>query len=120
MHDRIQDQGLYELAATLISASADLNKFLSKRKLPNLSSTSPAPNLPLSAENAPFEDARGTIIEAAEQIIQLVRGPRGVLIDLSFQVNDFPPGRCGIRSCFRLTDVGTALCFSLNAGDSEI
>lgn len=85
MHDRVCDEGLYELAATLLSASADLNKFLSKHKTPQLSFASPAPNIPLSEENAAFYDAKGTILEAAEQIIHLVRGPRDVLLDLSFQ-----------------------------------
>ncbi|KAF4548436.1 O-methyltransferase domain-containing protein 10 [Elsinoe fawcettii] len=84
MHSRVNDQELYELAATLLSASADLNKFLGKKNLPALSYANQYPSVSLSTENAPFHDAKGTIIEAAERIAELVRGPRDQLVNLSF------------------------------------
>ena len=86
MHHRVEDQDLYELAATILSSTIDLNKFLRKHKLPILSFSDPAPSITLSPENAPFHDAKGVILEAAERLIDLVRGPRDILIELSFQV----------------------------------
>ncbi|KAI9668121.1 MAG: O-methyltransferase ctb2 [Bathelium mastoideum] len=85
MHNRIDDQDLYELAATILSSTVDLNKFLKKRKASALSFAEPVPNISLSPENAAFHDAKGTILEAAERLIDLVRGPRDTLIELSFQ-----------------------------------
>ena len=90
MPGRVEDQDLYELAATILSSTVDLNKFLKKRKLPSLSFDSPAPTVSLSAENATYHDAKSTILEAAERLIDLVRGPRDTLIELSFQVRPFP------------------------------
>jgi hypothetical protein len=87
MHERVEEEGLYELAATLLSASAKLNKFLQKRRLEPLSFSKPAPTISLSPENAAYHEARGIVLEAAEQIVQLVRGPRDVLLELSFQVS---------------------------------
>ncbi|TKX25778.1 O-methyltransferase-like protein 8 [Elsinoe australis] len=84
MRSRVNDQELYELAATLLSASADLNKFLGAKNLPPLSYATQYPSVSLSAENAPFHNAKGTIIEAAERIAELARGPRDQLVNLSF------------------------------------
>lgn len=86
MHCETNNQDLYELAATILSSTVDLNKFLKKRKLQSLSFIDSAPNIPLSPENAPYHDAKATILEAAERLIDLVRGPRDVLLELSFQV----------------------------------
>lgn len=89
MRSRVNDQELYELAATLLSASADLNKFLGAKNLPPLSYATQYPSVSLSAENAPFHNAKGTIIEAAERIAELARGPRDQLVNLSFLVRLF-------------------------------
>ena len=86
MHGPIDDQDLYELAATISSSAANVNKFLRKRGTAALSFASPSPVVALSPENAAFHDAKSTIIEAAERLLDLVRGPRQVLIELSFQV----------------------------------
>ncbi|KAI9706230.1 MAG: O-methyltransferase ctb2 [Bogoriella megaspora] len=82
---RIDDSELYELAAEILSSSASLNKFLKKRKLAPLSFNNPAPNIPLSPENAAYHESKAVIIEAAERLIDLVRGPRDILVELSFQ-----------------------------------
>ena len=87
MHQRVEENDLYELAATLLSASLKLNKFLKSRRLDPVSFEKPAPSIALTPENAAFHDARGVVLEAAEQIIHLVRGPRDILLDLSFQVS---------------------------------
>jgi hypothetical protein len=86
MHSRVEGDELFELTATLVTASANLNKFLVKRGLPGPSFKNSPPSIALSTENAPYFDSKQTIIEAAEQIIRLVRGPRDILLDLSFQV----------------------------------
>ncbi|KXT08893.1 hypothetical protein AC579_8461 [Pseudocercospora musae] len=79
MHNRVQDNELFELASTLLTASAGLNKFLTKSGHHHPSFSKPAPSIELTSANAPYFDARSTIIEAAEQIIRLVRGPRDTL-----------------------------------------
>ncbi|KAL9096254.1 MAG: hypothetical protein Q9165_001777 [Trypethelium subeluteriae] len=85
MPSRVEEQDIFELAATILSSTVDLNKFLKKRKLPALSFEHPAPAVSLSPENAAFHNAKSTIVEAAERLIDIVRGPRDVLIELSFQ-----------------------------------
>ncbi|KXT07227.1 hypothetical protein AC578_2366 [Pseudocercospora eumusae] len=85
MHNRVQGDELFELASTLLTASADLNKFLTKSGHHQPSFSKPAPSIELTSTNAPYFDARSTIIEAAEQIIRLVRGPRDTLVTLSFE-----------------------------------
>lgn len=86
MHHHVQDNDLYELSATLLSASKDINKFLSIQGRPNLSFSEPARELPLSAVNAPYYVAKCAILEAAERIVDLVKSPRDKVIDISFQV----------------------------------
>ncbi|GKT47441.1 O-methyltransferase aurJ [Colletotrichum spaethianum] len=85
MPSRIQEDELSELALTLSSASQDLNKFLSARGIQKLSTDAPAPNIALTNENKPFFQAKTSIIDAAERIIRLVRGPRDALVTLSFE-----------------------------------
>lgn len=85
MSNRVEADQLFELTAELVSASAKLDKFLSKRGLPNPSFDAPAPSIALNASNKPYYDAKTTIVEAAEQIIRLVRGPRENLLALSFE-----------------------------------
>ena len=84
MHQRVQGDDLLTLISTLVSASADLNKFINKRGLEQPSFANGVPNVELTSANAPYFDARSTIVEAAQQIVRLVRGPRDILIDLSF------------------------------------
>ncbi|KAF4418412.1 O-methyltransferase [Fusarium austroafricanum] len=85
MPSRVQRDDLFGLVSTLFSASADLNKFLTQRGLQQPSFTSAPSSIELTSDNAPYFDAKSTIIEAAEQIIHLVRGPRDTLIALSFE-----------------------------------
>lgn len=92
MHSRNVDETLYELVATLASCSSDVNRFLRKRGDPELSTGSAAPQVPLTAENASYYDARASAIEAAQNVLNLLRGPRDVLLELSFQV------RCSLAS----------------------
>jgi len=81
-----QDNDLYELSATLLAASRDINKFLSSQGRPSLSFSEPARELPLAAVNASYFQAKSAILEAAERVIDLVRSPRDKVLDISFQV----------------------------------
>ncbi|KAK1522184.1 O-methyltransferase [Colletotrichum costaricense] len=85
MPSRIIEDELTELVATLSSASAELNKFLSNRGLEKLSTEAAAPSLELTPENAPYFQAKASIVDAAERVVRLARGPRDTLITLSFE-----------------------------------
>jgi hypothetical protein len=87
MHQRNSDETLYELVATLACNAADTNLALRSRGEAELSVKGPTPEVPLTDENKTYHDARASAIEAAEKIIAVLRGPREVLLDLSFQVN---------------------------------
>ncbi|KZL87900.1 o-methyltransferase [Colletotrichum incanum] len=84
MPSRIQEDELSELASTLCSTSADLNKFLSARGFQKLSTDAHAPDIDLTTENAPYFQAKTSTIDVSERIIRLVRGPRDSLVALSF------------------------------------
>lgn len=86
MHQRNSDETLYELVATLASNAAETNLALRNRGEAELSINSPTSNVPLTDENKTYHDARASAIEAAEKIIAVLRGPREVLLDISFQV----------------------------------
>jgi hypothetical protein len=86
MHQRNSDETLYELVATLASNAAETNLALRNRGEAELSINSPTPKVPLTDENKTYHDARASAIEAAEKIIAVLRGPREVLLDISFQV----------------------------------
>ncbi|CCF40456.1 hypothetical protein CH063_11026 [Colletotrichum higginsianum] len=68
MPSRATDE-LTELVATLSSASADLNEFLSKRGLPKHSTEDPMPSIDPIHENLPYFQAKSSIIDAAERIV---------------------------------------------------
>ncbi|CAK1355445.1 6-hydroxytryprostatin B O-methyltransferase [Cercospora beticola] len=85
MANRIEADNLFELTAELVSASAKLHKFLDQKNLPQPSFDAPAPSVALNTANKPYYDARSAIVEAAEQLIRLVRGPRDTLLALSFE-----------------------------------
>ncbi|KAI5370387.1 putative O-methyltransferase domain, S-adenosyl-L-methionine-dependent methyltransferase [Septoria linicola] len=85
MATRIEANGLFELTAELVSAASRLDKFLSQKSLPQPSFDAPAPAVALNTANKSYYDARSTIVEAAEQLIRLVRGPRDTLLALSFE-----------------------------------
>jgi hypothetical protein len=85
MSNRVDASSLFELSATVVSAAAALNEFSTKHNIPSPSFDALAPDIALTAANKPYFDARSTIVEAAEQIIRLVRGPREILLALSFE-----------------------------------
>jgi len=87
MHQRNSDETLYELVATLASNAAETNLALRNRGEAELSVNGPTPDVPLADENKTYHDARASAIEAAEKIIAVLRGPREVLLDISFQVH---------------------------------
>jgi hypothetical protein len=87
MLTRNTDETLYELVATLATSSSDVNRFLRKRGLPEVAVGSQAAPVSLTTENAPYFDARAAAIEAAESILKVLRGPRDVLLEISFQVS---------------------------------
>ncbi|TDZ26703.1 O-methyltransferase aurJ [Colletotrichum orbiculare MAFF 240422] len=85
-----QKDELSELVSSIHSAAADLASVCEKRQLPQPSSSSssssaPAPRVDLTLENAPYFDAKAALVDAAEQLVRLVRGPREQLLALSFE-----------------------------------
>ena len=82
---RVEASNLFELTAELVSAASRLDKYSSDHGLADLTFDAPAPDIALNLKTKPYYDARSTIIEAAEQLIRLVRGPRDVLLALSFE-----------------------------------
>lgn len=87
MHQRNSDETLYELVATLAFNAAETNLALRNRGEAELSIHGPTPEVPLTNENQTYHDARASAIEAAEKIIAVLRGPREILLDISFQVS---------------------------------
>lgn len=85
MPGRVQAKELPELLSMLTSASEDYRKFLSKHGFPEPSLDTVAPDVQLTSTNASFFSTRTTLIESAQQIIRLVRGPRDTLLTLSFE-----------------------------------
>ena len=86
MHQRNSDETLYELVATLACNAAETNLALRNRGETELSIHGPTPEVALTDENKIYHDSRASAIEAAEKIIAVLRGPREVLLDISFQV----------------------------------
>lgn len=85
MHSRNEDQSLYELIATLASRVGDVNGQLHKHNLCGLSYGEAHPSLP-NTDATTYNEARAAAIEAAEKILHTLRGPREILLDISFQV----------------------------------
>lgn len=84
MPGRVEATDLSELVSILSSASNQYRQFLSKRGFAEPSLEAGTPNVELNSANATYFSARSTVIDAAEQIIRLVRGPRDTLVTLSF------------------------------------
>lgn len=84
MPNRVEATELSELVSILSSASDQYRHFLSKRGFPEPSLETETPKVELSSTNATYFSARSTLVDAAEQIIRLVRGPRDTLVTLSF------------------------------------
>ncbi|KAK1954722.1 O-methyltransferase [Colletotrichum sublineola] len=78
---------LLEHVSSIRCAAADLAKFCEKHQLPLPTSSASAPAaVDLSSlDSAPYFEAKAAIIDAAEQLIRLVRGPREYLLALSFE-----------------------------------
>lgn len=90
MHNRNEDRSLNELLATLVCKVDDINGFLSKHKLPGLLYGKSHSSLLDSADQVRYGESRAVAIEVVERILATLRGPREILLDLSFQVC----GRC--------------------------
>lgn len=86
MHTRNEDKSLYELIATLASKVGDINGRLHRHDLPGLSHGEIHPTLPDTTDSTSYHESRAAAIEAAEKILQTLRGPREILLDISFQV----------------------------------
>lgn len=84
MPSRVEATELSELVSILSSASDQYRQFLSKRGFSEPSLETEAPNVELNSANTTYFSARSTLLDAAEQIIRLVRGPRDTLVTLSF------------------------------------
>lgn len=85
MSTRVQATQLSELVNILTSASADYTHFLIKRGLSEPALDAETPNIELCTANNHFFSAKTTLVDAAEQIVRLVRGPRDTLVTLSFE-----------------------------------
>lgn len=85
MSNQSAASSLFELSATLLQASARLDRFSTENNIARPSFDAPAPSVALNSANKPYFDAKSTIVDAAEQIIRLVRGPREILLALSFE-----------------------------------
>ena len=121
MRKQIKNQDIFELAAAIVSSAANLNTFLKGRTSQNLSFANPAPVLATSPENSAYYEARARCIEAAERLVEFVRGPRDMLVELSFQVRLFHPLiRSGTRWAAKLMWARPALRISFLAADSAI
>lgn len=84
MPSRVEATVLSELVSILSSASDQYRQFLSNHGFSEPSLTAETPNVELNSANATYLSARSTLVDAAEQIIRLVRGPRDTLVTLSF------------------------------------
>lgn len=84
MPSRVEATELSELVSILSSVSDQYRQFLSKRGFPEPSIEAETPNVELNSTNATYFSARSTLVDAAEQIVRLVRGPRDTLVTLSF------------------------------------
>ncbi|KAG8160671.1 hypothetical protein KVR01_008935 [Diaporthe batatas] len=84
MPSRVEATELSELVSILSSSSHQYRDFLSKRGFSEPSLGTETPNVELNSANAAYFSARSTLVDAAEQIIRLVRGPRDTLVTLSF------------------------------------
>lgn len=84
MSSRVEATELPELVSILSSASDQYRQFLLKRGFSEPSLEAETPNVELNSTNATYFSSRSTILDAAEQITRLVRGPRDRLVTLSF------------------------------------
>ena len=101
MRKQIENQDIFELAAAIVSSAADLNAFLKERMSHSLSFANPAPIIATSPENSAYYEARARCIENAERLVELVRGPRDMLIELSFQVRLYSSGSSRLSGLVR-------------------
>ncbi|KAK2005521.1 O-methyltransferase [Colletotrichum eremochloae] len=87
MSNAAYEHELLEHVSSTRCAAADLAKFCEKHQLPlpTSSASSPAAVDLSSLDSAPYFEAKAAIIDAAEQLIKLVRGPREYLLALSFE-----------------------------------
>ena len=74
--------------ARLTTASSDLNAFLRERK-PQAPSIPGTLDVPLTEDYASFHESKANLINLAEKLISLVKGPRDVVIAISFQVSSY-------------------------------
>ncbi|KAL2285885.1 hypothetical protein FJTKL_07584 [Diaporthe vaccinii] len=84
MASRVEATELSELVSILSSASDQYRQFLSRHGFSEPSLEDEAPDVELISTNDTYFSARSTLIDAAGQIIRLVRGPRDILVTLSF------------------------------------
>ncbi|USW46732.1 Putative O-methyltransferase domain, S-adenosyl-L-methionine-dependent methyltransferase [Septoria linicola] len=85
MHSRNEDTSLYQLIATVACKVGDINNHLRKHNLPGLYYDEVHPTLPDTADCTSYSESRAAAIEAAEKLLRTLRGPREVLLDISFQ-----------------------------------
>lgn len=83
---RVEADEFFELLGTLNTSALEWRNFIAKNQgQRTVSLKQPAPTVPLTPENAPFHESKSTLLEAANQLIRLVRGPREALLALSFE-----------------------------------
>lgn len=85
MHARNEDRDLNELVTSLVSKVDALNSHFRKHNISGLSYGEVHPVLPESFDSACYDESRAGAIEVAERVLHTLRGPRDILLDLSFQ-----------------------------------
>ncbi|KAL9105869.1 MAG: hypothetical protein Q9227_009032 [Pyrenula ochraceoflavens] len=68
----------------LVAASKDLNTSLRKRKI-QVSGKPGSLDVPLTEENSSFHESKSVVLDLAEKLVAQVKGPRDVVLALSFE-----------------------------------
>lgn len=92
-HGKLRENSIEATVTRLVAASSELNTFLRRQSIP-VSSNPGTLDVPLTEENASYHESKSALLDAAERLIALVKGPRDVVLAISFQVS------LRIRPCF--------------------
>lgn len=83
---KIKENEIEATVTQLNSASATLNAYLHEHSN-QVPSSQGSLDIPLTEENGPYHESKSAVLDAAERLIALVKGPRDVVLALSFQVS---------------------------------
>ncbi|KAK2005549.1 O-methyltransferase [Colletotrichum eremochloae] len=87
MPNAAHEHELLELISSIRSSAANLANFCEKHQLPLPTSSAPALAAvdSSSLDSVPYFEAKAAIVNAAQQLVRLTRGPREHLLALSFE-----------------------------------